>query len=127
MVKVLRVFVILLFSNFLITESIETFYKTGELMERYTTKNGVRDGTYQKWYLNGQIGKQSHYKNGILDGQLITWYPNGIVKATYPITDGSLEGTAKYYDENGNISWQVYETNRPNLQNKIDLSGWCLN
>ena len=29
-------------------------------MERYTTKNGVRDGTYQKWYLNGQIGKQSH-------------------------------------------------------------------
>jgi antitoxin component YwqK of YwqJK toxin-antitoxin module len=49
------------------------------------------------------------------------------VKATYPITNGSLEGTAKYYDENGNISWQVYETNRPNLQNKIDLSGWCLN
>ena len=96
-------------------------------MERYTTKNGVRDGTYQKWYLNGQIGKQSYYKNGVLDGKLITWYPNGIVKATYPITNGSLEGTAKYYDENGNLSWQVYKTNRPNLQNKIDLSSWCLN
>ena len=78
-------------------------------MERYTTKNGVRDGTYQKWYLNGQI-KQSHYKNGVIDGQLLLvskwdW------KAMHPITDGSLEGTAKYYDENGNISWQVYETN----------------
>ena len=49
------------------------------------------------------------------------------MKATYPITNGILEGTVKYYDENGNLSWQVYEANRPNLQNKIDLSGWCLN
>ncbi|MAK17002.1 MAG: hypothetical protein CMQ70_03440 [Gammaproteobacteria bacterium] len=112
---------------FLNAESFETFYQTGELKERFEIKDGVREGLYQKWYLNGQIGKQSFYKNGVLDGKLTTWYPNGVVKGTYPISNGKLEGTAKYYDNKGNLSWQVYVENRPNKNNNIDLSSWCLN
>lgn len=108
-------------------ESFETFYQTGELKERFEIKDGVREGLYQKWYLNGQIGKQSFYKNGVLDGKLTIWYPNGVVKATYPISKGKLQGIAKYYDSQGNLSWQVYEENRPNKNNNIDLSSWCLN
>ncbi len=112
--------------SFLNAESIETFYKSGELKERFVQKDGVREGLYQKWYLNGQIGKQSFYKNGVLNGEIITWYPNGVVKATYPILQGKIHGTAKYYDEKGNLSWQVYDHNRPSENNKISLSGWCL-
>ena len=108
-------------------ESFETFYQTGELKERFETKDGVREGLYQKWYLNGQIGKQSFYKNGVLDGELTVWYPNGVVKATYPISKGMIQGTAKYYDSQGNLSWQVYEENRPDKNNNIDLSSWCSN
>ena len=112
---------------FLNAESLETFYQTGEIKERFVIKDGVREGLYQKWYLNGQIGKQSFYKKGVLDGELTVWYPNGVVKASYPISKGMIQGTAKYYDSQGNLSWQVYEDNRPNKNNNIDLSSWCLN
>lgn len=121
-----RLVMLLFIVSFLNAESIETFYKSGELKERFVQKDGVREGLYQKWYLNGQIGKQSFYKNGVLNGDITTWYPNGVVKATYPILQGKIHGTAKYYDEKGNLSWQVYDHNRPSENNKISLSGWCL-
>ena len=127
MVIMNRFFLMIFVTAFLNAESLETFYQTGELKERFEIKDGVREGMYQKWYLNGQIGKQSFYKNGVLDGELTVWYPNGVVKATYPISKGKLQGTAKYYDSQGNLSWQVYEENRPNKNNNIDLSSWCLN
>ena len=122
-----RFFLMIFVTALLNAESLETFYQTGELKERFEIKDGVREGLYQKWYLNGQIGKQSFYKNGVLDGELTVWYPNGVVKATYPISKGKLQGIAKYYDSLGNLSWQVYEENRPNKNNNIDLSSWCLN
>ena len=40
------------------SETVETYYKTGELKERFELQGDIRDGLYQKWYLNGQIGKQ---------------------------------------------------------------------
>ena len=123
----IRLTLFLFLAFFAQPEIVETFYKTGELKERFELQNGIRDGLYQKWYLNGQIGKQSSYKNGVLNGDLITWYPNGVVKGTYPIANGKIEGTAKYYDNEGNLSWQVYEGNIPDQDNKIILSGWCLN
>ena len=122
-----KIFLLLATSSALCAEVIETFYQTGELKERYNLKDGVRDGIYTKWYLNGQIGKQANYKIGIMNGELKTWYPNGIVKATYPIVSGKIEGTAKYYDSDGNLSWQVYSGNRPDSENSLDLSNWCLN
>ena len=122
-----RFFLIIFVTALFHAESLETFYQTGELKERFAIKDGVREGLYQKWYLNGQIGKQSFYKNGVLDGKLTIWYPNGVVKATYPISKGMIQGTAKYYDHQGNLSWQIYEDNRPNKKNNIDLSSWCLN
>ena len=122
-----KIFLLLVTSSALYAEVIETFYQTGELKERYNLKGGVRDGIYTKWYLNGQIGRQANYKIGIMNGELKTWYPNGIVKATYPIVSGKIEGTAKYYDNDGNLSWQVYSGNRPDSENSLDLSNWCLN
>tara|TARA_Y100000748_G_scaffold247280_1_gene211880 strand:- start:874 stop:1248 length:375 start_codon:yes stop_codon:yes gene_type:complete len=122
-----KIFLLLATSSALYAEVIETFYQTGELKERYNLKDGVRDGIYTKWYLNGQIGRQANYKIGIMNGELKTWYPNGIVKATYPIVSGKIEGTAKYYDSDGNLSWQVYSGNRPDSENSFDLSNWCLN
>lgn len=122
-----RISLMIFVTAFLNAESLETFYQTGELKERFEIKDGVREGLYQKWYLNGQIGKQSFYTNGVLDRELTVWYPNGVVKATYPISKGKIQGTAKYYDSQGNLSWQVYDENRPNKNNNIDLSSWCLN
>ena len=122
-----KIFLLLVTSSALYAEVIETFYQTGELKERYNLKDGVRDGIYTKWYLNGQIGRQANYKIGIMNGELKTWYPNGIVKATYPIVSGKIEGTAKYYDSDGNLSWQVYSGNRPDSENSLDLCNWCLN
>ena len=122
-----KIFLLLVTSSALYAEVIETFYQTGELKERYNLKDGVRDGIYTKWYLNGQIGRQANYKIGIMNGELKTWYHNGIVKATYPIVSGKIEGTAKYYDSDGNLSWQVYSGNRPDSENSLDLSNWCLN
>ena len=122
-----KIFLLLVTSSALYAEVIETFYQTGELKERYNLKDGVRDGIYTKWYLNGQIGRQANYKIGIMNGELKTLYPNGIVKATYPIVSGKIEGTAKYYDSDGNLSWQVYSGNRPDSENSLDLSNWCLN
>ena len=90
-----KLFLFLVITLGLNGELVETFYKTGELKERYNLKNGIRDGIYTKWYLNGQIGRQANYKAGIMDGELKTWYPNGVVKATYPIISGKIEGTAK--------------------------------
>ena len=127
MVIMNRFSLVILVTAFLNAETFETFYQTGELKERFETKDGVREGLYQKWYLNGQIGKQSFYKNGVLDGELTVWHPNGVVKATYPISKGMIQGTAKYYDSQGNLSWQVYEENRPDKNNNIDLSSWCSN
>tara|TARA_B100000427_G_scaffold134413_1_gene111778 strand:- start:57 stop:431 length:375 start_codon:yes stop_codon:yes gene_type:complete len=121
-----KLFLFLIISLSLHSELIQTFYKTGELKEQYNLENGVRDGIYTKWYLNGQIGRQAKYKAGVMNGELKTWYPNGVVKATYPIISGKIEGTAKYYDSDGNLSWQIYNENRPNSENNINFDNWCL-
>ena len=105
MVKVLRVYVILLFSNFLITESIETFYKTGELI-RYENKDTPVIGltTLTNYYvtaINGSSFKLSavgvgstpanfHFRNKeyveLLSGG------SGINEFNYPPITISLEG-----------------------------------
>ena len=63
-----KLFLFLVITLGLNGELVETFYKTGELKERYNLKNGIRDGIYTKWYLNGQIGRQANYKTGVMDG-----------------------------------------------------------
>ena len=78
-----KLFLFLVISLGLNGELVETFYKTGELKERYSLKNGIRDGIYTKRYLNGQIGRQVNYKTGVMDGELKTWYPNGMLKTEF--------------------------------------------
>ena len=53
------------------------YYKTGELLEKGTYKNGELDGPYEKYNIDGNLEEEGTYKNGELDGPFKRYYGSG--------------------------------------------------
>jgi hypothetical protein len=112
----------------------ETYYNNGkgELKEKFTKKNGKKEGLYKTYYENGQLQSKYNFKNGKLDklckywndkGQLISeknykegekdgphksWFENGQLHIEVNYVNGNQEGLPKYYSENGQLKDKMF-------------------
>ncbi len=101
--------------------------KTHPIMMKYQMKNGVKDGSFEKFYFDGSCeyqafyvdgkleGKEvmfdkdggivyeANYKNGLKDGPYSTYHSKGMLKEKGAFKNDLWEGEWLYYDENGMI------------------------
>jgi antitoxin component YwqK of YwqJK toxin-antitoxin module len=124
------VFLLLCFSS--CKRSTKTFYKTGELQERfYTNDEGQKHGTYKRYHLNGKLAEEVNYENGLRQGKRVlffedgkvesesnyqndlvngiskVYYPSGEIKVEYPYINNVINGTFKKYFKNGTVMEEV--------------------
>ena len=59
------------------TKKVTSYYKTEQIAEQGTYKNGKRNGKWIYYYENGQKKKEGKYNDGWKDGLWIEWYENG--------------------------------------------------
>ena len=56
------------------------YYKTGELLEKGTYKNGELDGPFKTYYETGEIKEKGNYKDDEKDGKSFIYKKDGTIK-----------------------------------------------
>ena len=56
------------------------YYKTGELKEISSWKNGTREGKWREYYKNGELKVIGSFKDDKIDGERRKYYQNGKLK-----------------------------------------------
>jgi antitoxin component YwqK of YwqJK toxin-antitoxin module len=71
------------------------YFKSGQLLERYWLRNGLREGEYKRYDNRGQLEQHVVYANGVYHG---VWaaYEHGTKRIEAPFTHGKLDGW--YYE-----------------------------
>ena len=80
---------------------IEHYNKNNVLVERYTEKDGLRDGKYEEWYNTGIKSLERNYKDGKKEGLEQRWYDNGKLLSESYYKDSKKNGLCKSWCENG--------------------------
>ena len=81
----------------------KSWYESGQVWERFTSKNGELDGLYEEWRPNGQILSRWTCKNGELDGLYESWYSNGQMRGRCTYRNGEKDGLCESWHENGQM------------------------
>ncbi|MDA3799775.1 MAG: toxin-antitoxin system YwqK family antitoxin [Kiritimatiellae bacterium] len=102
--------VFLLFScNNIKTERV--FYASGELKEKYQTKNGRLHGDYYEYYKTGVIKEEAKYFDGKLNGIRRVFYENGNLNWEAQYKDDKNNGFHKEYSKSGKLIIEAYFNN----------------
>lgn len=82
----------------------------GQIESIYFYKNNELHGDFKK-YNYSFLNMQANYKNGKLDGQLIEYYDQTkVVRQESNYKNGKLDGISKYFDLDGNLTFeQMYK------------------
>lgn len=84
-------------------EIVERKNQAGQLVERYRTVDGTRDGDYQSWHDNGKPSSVGAYKAGNQQGAWTVYHANGNVFYTMTFDKGDAQGASKVYWEDGTL------------------------
>ena len=96
------VVILVIASGDLFAGRVSTTYPDGNRHEVYsTTKDGVKQGTYQEYYPTGKKKIFATYKQGKKSGKFEEYYPTGKKKCTYSYKDDLRHGVCSEYDESG--------------------------
>ena len=77
--------------------------ETKYLKEKYTIKNGLKDGPAESYHYNGQLRGKTFYKMGKLDGPAEFYHENGQLGIKLFYKMGELDGPAEFYDKKGKL------------------------
>ncbi len=84
-------------------EIIERKNNAGQVVERYRTVDGTRDGDYQSWHDNGTPSSSGAYRTGQQHGAWSYFHDNGKTYYTMTFEAGNAQGVAKVYWPEGNL------------------------
>jgi len=56
------------------------YYKSGQIEEISTFKNGLLEGSHTEYYKSGQIEEEGTFKNGLLEGKYIQYNKDGSIE-----------------------------------------------
>ena len=77
-----------------------------KLKEKFTNKNGEKDGSYESYHENGSLNFKGNYSKGVLeDGSYEKYYENGQIWIEGTYQKGELHGPFKKFYENGQL-WE---------------------
>ena len=74
------------------------YYKSGQLQEEGTFKNGILEGPYKKYYTNGKLYSKVTYKNNKLDGLLKRYYMEGQLWEEETYENGIYVESKRHYE-----------------------------
>lgn len=80
-----------------------TYYANGALRSEDNYKNGLLDGEIKRYLENGKYFSVNMFKNGLMEGLTVLYYPSGTVKARQMFKNNILDGLTQFYYEDGNI------------------------
>ena len=76
------------------------YYSDGTIKEKYTLKNGNKDGVYQIYHPNGQLKEIHNFINGVENGITKEFDGKGAKILEYNSVDGKFEGKALLFENN---------------------------
>jgi YD repeat-containing protein len=82
-------------------EMIERRNSAGQLVERYKTVDGKREGKYESWHDNGKQAQVGEYEDGQQTGEWVSYHENGDVSFKRSYTRGEINGVAVSYYKSG--------------------------
>lgn len=88
-------------------EKVEYYYGTSTVKERYTLKDGKRNGKAFAYTENGALKGEFTYLNGVLTGAFKVYYPNGNISVTGSLLNGDKNGLITEYDEYGDKQSEI--------------------
>ena len=80
------------------------YYENGQLKEKYTYKDGERNGLGVSYYENGQLNEKITLKDG--SGTVERYLDNGRLWITATYKDEELNGLNEVYYQNGQLEYQ---------------------
>ena len=86
----------------------KTYYENGQLQSKYNFKNGKLDKSCKYWNDKGQLMSEKNYKEGEKDGPHKSWFENGQLHIEVNYVNGNQEGLPKYYSENGQLKDKMF-------------------
>lgn len=90
------------------------YYPNGQIFEKTTLINGVKNGPAVTYYANGAIRSEDNYKNGLLDGEIKRYLENGVYFSVNTFKNGSMEGMGVFYYPTGIVrDRQMFKNNIP--------------
>ena len=89
----------------------ETYDSEGNLSEKYTTRNGKKEGLYEEYTWDGRLSEKSTYKDGKLNGIFENYHWEGQLWQRFVFVDGKENGPVETYDEEGHLMAKGYYKN----------------
>lgn len=78
-------------------------YRNGEMTEKGSYYDGMRQGTWKWWYGNGKLASEIEFEQDLPNGKFTTHWENGKTKLTGKYITGEKTGQWTRYDEEGNV------------------------
>lgn len=76
-----------------------SFYRSGQVREEVSMRNGRRHGIARVWHKNGQLASEEPFQNGLLHGKCRQWDERGKLLGEYRMEHGT--GIQRVWFENG--------------------------
>jgi antitoxin component YwqK of YwqJK toxin-antitoxin module len=84
-----------------LTAHISMWNEGARLTERFTVKEGMREGLYRLLWEDGQLLREGNYLKGQYAGTWRRWYRNGQLEHERNYVNGKREGWYRTWFENG--------------------------
>jgi antitoxin component YwqK of YwqJK toxin-antitoxin module len=91
------------FSETPFTGKFIKYDEDGQLSDKGSFKNGLREGEWVRYYDNGQLSRKGSYKNGKKEGEWVRYHENGQLMSRGSDKNGKREGEFVYYREDGTL------------------------
>ena len=83
--------------------SQEWRHANGQLRERQSYKNGVKDGPWAMFHTNGQLRSRGNYQDGLRNGPFEVYYSNGQLRSSGTHSQDKRSGAYVSHYENGQM------------------------
>jgi antitoxin component YwqK of YwqJK toxin-antitoxin module len=103
----------------------KVFYKSGEIAEETTYRDGIKNGAYKSYAENGVVLEESIYKNGEYDGQAIYRNVDNQIAAQGLFKNGKKVGMWKMLVKGKlkdvNMNYENIPFKKPNMPKQSDV------
>ena len=103
----------------------KVFYKSGEIAEETTCKDGVKNGIYKSYAENGIVLEETNYKNGLYDGPAIYRNVTNEISGQGVYKNGKKVGIWKMLvkgkRKDVNMNFQNKNFKKPKMPNQSDV------
>jgi len=84
---------------------IVAYYASGEVEYKFSLKEGVRQGVFQRFFKDGRLHIETNYSEGIRNGKYRDYHVNGRLSSDYQISAGEIV-MAESFRETGELLYR---------------------